>query len=369
MDVSPAADLPSLRAELGALDHELLSLVARRQALARAVGAVKDEEGRAIRDYAQEREVLDRAERTADALGLPRSLARELSEALIRHAVTAQEEQRVRRRNEGKGRTALVIGGAGRMGGWFTRFLASQGFAVTVADPEVTREDDTHLRDWRQAALSHDLVIVAAPMRASAAILLELAERRPSGVVCDVGSLKSPLREALRTLVAAGVRATSLHPMFGPDTALLSGRQVVLVDLGVPDANAAVAALFAPTMATVVPMALDAHDRAIAYLLGVSHALNIAFAGALADSVGVAGELRALSSTTYAAQLDVAARVVRENPHVYFEIQACNDYGLDALGALRASMERLEAIVRARDEDAFVAQMARGAAFVAGRAS
>ena len=41
--------------------------------------------------------------------------------------------------------------------------------------------------------------------------------------------------------------------------------------------------LFAPTMAEQVVMSLDDHDRLIAYVLGLSHALNIAFFTALAE--------------------------------------------------------------------------------------
>src|SRR5437868_3851473 len=80
-------------------------------------------------------------------------------------------------------------------------------------------------------------VIVAARTKAEAlgvtdAILRDLALRRPPGVVFDVGSLKSPLRSGLLALKSHGVRVTSVHPMFGPDTELLSGRHVVFVDLG-----------------------------------------------------------------------------------------------------------------------------------------
>ena len=33
------------------------------------------------------------------------------------------------------GQRALVIGGAGKIGGWFAQFLGSQGFRVEIADP------------------------------------------------------------------------------------------------------------------------------------------------------------------------------------------------------------------------------------------
>ena len=54
---------------------------------------------------------------------------------LIRGSLTTQERIRVAAGGQGSGRTALVIGGAGKMGRWFVEFLASQGYVVTVADP------------------------------------------------------------------------------------------------------------------------------------------------------------------------------------------------------------------------------------------
>jgi chorismate mutase/prephenate dehydrogenase len=91
--------------------------------------------------------------------------------------------------------------------------------------------------------------------------------------------------------------------MFGPDTELLSGRHVIFVDVGDPTATAVARELFAPTMATLVEMDLESHDRLIAYVLGLSHALNIAFFTALADSGEAAPRLATLSSTTFDAQL------------------------------------------------------------------
>ena len=140
--------------------------------------------------------------------------------------------------------------------------------------------------------------MVAAPLGATNAILSELAQRRPAGVIFDVGSLKTPLRAGLEALRAAGLRVTSIHPMFGPSTELLSGRHVVFVDLGQGDALERARALFAPTMVEQVVMSLDEHDRLIAYVLGLSHAVNIAFFTALASSGERAPRLVQMSSTT-----------------------------------------------------------------------
>ena len=83
-------------------------------------------------------------------------------------------------------------------------------------------------------------------------------------------------------------------------------------------------------------MSLDEHDRLIAYVLGLSHALNIAFFTALAESGEAAPRLSRMSSTTFDAQLDVASDVADESPELYYEIQALNDYGAESLQALSA---------------------------------
>ncbi|HEY4239954.1 MAG TPA: prephenate dehydrogenase, partial [Kofleriaceae bacterium] len=292
--------------------------------------------------------------------GLSPQLGEELILALIRGSLTIQEKDTVAAAAEGTGRRALVIGGAGNMGRWFVRYLTAQGFTVDSADPATGT-------DWRAMTLDHEMIVVAAPMRATAEILVELAKAPPKGVVFDVGSLKSPLRDALRTLAAAGGNVTSVHPMFGPDTELLSGRHVIFVDLGVPAATAAARALFEPTMATLVEMDLESHDRLIAYVLGLSHALNIAFFTALAESGEAAPKLRGLSSTTFDAQLGVAARVARENPDLYFEIQQLNDYGTESLAALLYAVERLRSVVRAGDLAGFRALMEQGRVYLQGR--
>jgi chorismate mutase/prephenate dehydrogenase len=182
--------------------------------------------------------------------------------------------------------------------------------------------------------------------------------------VFDIGSLKTPLRVGLEGLVRAGCHVTSIHPMFGPDTNMLSGRHVIFIDLGSARALGAARELFAPTMVEQVVMSLDDHDRLIAYVLGLSHALNIAFFTALAESGEAAPRLATLSSTTFDAQLGVAAKVAAENPDLYFEIQTLNDYGTESLAALLYAVERLRSVVRANDVEGFRGLMQRGRSYL-----
>ncbi len=354
-------ELSALRAEVARIDAAIVELMARRLQAAARMGAAKRRAGSPLRDFAQEKEVLERARSIAASEGVPEELATKVILELIRSSLTVQEKGHVEETAAGSGRSALVIGGAGKMGRWFGEFLSSQGFSVVVADPAVTPPG---IADWRQARGPFDVYVVATPIAVTRTVLQEMAEAPPTGLIFDIGSLKTPLRAGLKALAEAGAKVASVHPMFGPDTKLLSGRHVVVVDVGVPEAIAESKELFSSTMATIVEMDLDSHDRLIAYVLGLSHALNIAFFTALAESGETAGRLAHLSSTTFDNQLEVATQVASENPHLYFEIQYLNEYGQESLEALSAAVERLRSLVADGDEGGFVALMERGAAYL-----
>jgi chorismate mutase/prephenate dehydrogenase len=359
--------LEELRARLDVIDRELLERVAERQALGAQIAAVKRATGQSTRDYRREREVLLKARRDAETLGVSPALAESLMHALIQGSLTTQEQARIAWQGRGSGRRALVIGGRGKMGRWFADFLASQGFAVTIADPAGDVPGYEHVADWHTSDLGHDLVVVATPIRIANQVLGELAMRRPPGVVFDLGSLKTPLRQGLEALRAAGSHVTSIHPMFGPDTELLSGRHVIFIDLGDAQALEEARGLFGSTMADLVTMDLDEHDRLIAFVLGLSHALNIAFFTALAESGEAAPRLARMSSTTFDAQLDIATRVAAESPDLYYEIQSLNQYGEESLSALRSAVERVWHAVHDHDAPAFTAMMQRGHEYLAVR--
>ena len=361
--------LDALRQRVTDIDRQLITLVAERKRVSGEIARVKKSTGYPTRDYEREKDVILGVRTMAAELGVSPALAESIQRLLIRASLTTQEHASVVGRGAGTGRRALVIGGGGKMGRWFVEFLSSQGFSVEVADPGAVPSGVARVDDWRTTDLKHDYIVLATPLGVTDAILRELALRRPSGVIFDVGSLKSPLRAGLMALKSLGCKVTSVHPMFGPDTELLSGRHVVFVDLGSQEALTAARELFSPTMAEQVVMSLDDHDRLIAYVLGLSHALNIAFFTALAESGEAAPKLAKMSSTTFDSQLDVAARVAQESPDLYYEIQSLNDYGAESLEALSRAVERIRTAVISQDHEAFVAPMRQGRDYLEDRRS
>lgn len=351
--------LDELRRKLTAVDRQIVDLIAERQRVVGEIGSNKRTEGAATRDYAREKDVLDMGRAQAEQLGLDPDLAENILRQLITTSLASQERERVIAEGKGDGRRVLVIGGAGKMGGWFVEFFTSQGFATTVADPELEDWPGQH-RNWTAAGVHFDVIVVAAPLAVSGRILAQLAVLKPSGLVFDIGSLKSPLIDGLQELRSVGCKVTSLHPMYGPDTRLLSGRHLIFCDVGCEAATLAAKEMFAATMVEQLDMGLEDHDRMIAYVLGLSHALNIAFFTALAESGEAAPRLAKMSSTTFDSQLLVSEAVAQDNPHLYFEIQHLNKFGLGPLDALAEAANRIRELVATGDEEGFVKLMDKG---------
>jgi chorismate mutase/prephenate dehydrogenase len=358
--------LEKLRSDLSAVDRQLVELIAERQRLVGEIGRSKQASGTGTRDYAREKDVLDMGRAQAEEIGLDPELAENVLRELIRSSLASQERDRVISEGKGNGRRVLVIGGAGKMGRWFADFFASQGFETVIADPGVD-DGAGQFRNWTDAGIDYDVIVVAAPLGISGRILAQLAVLKPEGLIFDIGSLKTPLLDGLRELAAAGCRVASLHPMYGPNTRLLSGRHLIFMDAGSTEAVVAAKELFSATMVEQIDMSLDDHDRLIAYVLGLSHALNIAFFTALAESGEAAPKLAQMSSTTFDAQLLVAAAVAQDNPHMYFEIQNLNKFGLGPLDALCEAAARIRDVVSRGDEDGFVQLMQKGQDYIATR--
>ena len=129
--------LEELRNTLTSIDRQIVELIADRQNVVDDIGKHKHESGRATRDYEREKDVLDAAREHAGRVGVDPNLAEEILTSLIRASLTHQEKSRVEAEAAGDGRRALIIGGAGKMGGWFVDYFSSQGFLTVIADTGV----------------------------------------------------------------------------------------------------------------------------------------------------------------------------------------------------------------------------------------
>ena len=353
--------LAELRAKIAAVDAELLELVARRLALVREVGSAKRAAGLPVRSFGTEAEVQARFRAGAAARGLDEQLAERLAHYLIGASVRLQEESQSG--GTEPSRRILVVGGAGKMGRWLSRFFLGQGHRVTTLDPAGPVAGCAAARDLAAGLAGTDVVIIATPLSPGVGVLRDVLAAGPRALVADIFSLKSHVQDDLTRGVDRGLRVASLHPLFGPEVRTLGGRVLAVLDCGNRTAADDAAALFDDTALTITRLPIEDHDAYMQYVLGLSHVMAILFFTTLSRSGRPFEALARAASTTFLKQVRTAAEVARENPRLYYEIQKLNRHSAGLFALLRENLDAIESAALADQATDFMRLIERGRAY------
>ena len=345
--------LDQLRSEIEAVDTQLLELIAQRLELAVKVGQQKEEMGIPIRDWSVEKNVIDRAHHTAQKLKLPTEFVKSIMQLLIQESCASQEGLRDSTYN-GDFERIFIVGGRGRMGRWFARFFHNQGHFVSIYDTAGFLPHFPSFQTLSEGVQDASLILLATPLEETPDVYEELIQLEPSGIMCDIASLKSGLLQTIRKARDAHLRVASIHPLFGPDTRMLSDKVVCLCDCGDEKSFSEIRALFQETSATIVELPLERHDFLASYVLGLSHIMNIIFAHTLSRSGLPYKELSEVASTTFVRQIATTISVITENPFLYYEIQNTNAFTPELYKQLSTAIGEVTKTILSRDRERFI---------------
>ncbi len=354
--------LKKLRNELEQIDQNILDGVRRRMETARQIGEEKSRHGLPIQDFRMEREVIDRAREFCRTSGLNEEVGERVVRVLIHGATQIQEDLRLTDYS-GKRQQILIVGGSGQMGGWFVHYFHSQGHDIVISDPKGPLEGFKHEMNLERGAQEAEIIVFATPLSATDTLLRRAIEVRSDALLMDICSVKDPLLDTIREGVEEGERIVSLHPLFGPRIDILTGNILCLCHCGHDGAYEDARALFSETGLTLVDLGLEEHDRLMACVLGLSHAVNLVFAGAIRESPWVFEQLDQVASTTFRKQVSTVRDVVCETPRVYYDIQHLNRHSEEALAWLESALQDLRDAVRSPDSSVFQQLMERSRQF------
>ena len=333
--------LAVLRAMIDAVDHEMLELLARRNALVGEVAAFKRAHGVAIRDRVREREIIaDRRER-AQKMGL----RPEVIESMLRLMLWASRDRQAALRAEvppdTRQQTVAIIGGKGQMGRCMERLFADLGHAVIIADL------DTELTPHDAAAVG-DVVVISVPIDATIDVIRELGPCvREESLLMDVTSIKTGPMKAMLESSKASVVGT--HPLFGPSVHSLQGQRMVLTPGRGKQWHAWLEQMLKARGLLLVAATPEEHDRAMAVVQVLTHFATEVMGKALAD-IGVPLETTLnFTSPVYLMELLMTARHFTQSPDLYASIQMSNPLTNEVTEAFVRAATEHRAVVAAGD--------------------
>ncbi len=349
-------ELDTLRDEIRKRDEEIIRLISERTRLAEQVGEYKREHDLPVRNAAVEKKVIARYVDIGAAAGLSEEVMTTVSKALIKEAVDVESALPI----PTEPKKVAIIGGAGKMGAWTANFLKKDGHNVIIIDP--ASDNGLTIEDCKGC----DIIIVSVPIHLADGILSELDSICDRDcLIFDLTSLKTPIVERLKGM-AKTRKVCSVHQMFGPSATSLYGRNLIICDCGNGQAVKEARRLFDDRGGNFRIMDITEHDGYMSYVLGLTHAVNIALFTVLQRSGYSFEDLLTVSSTTFNKGLDTNRSVASEDPMLYYEIQHMNSHRDEMWGLFSEAVSDLREDSLSDDPSGFVGLMDAGREYFKG---
>ena len=314
-------ELAVLRDQIDEVDQQLVALFARRLKLVAGVGEVKSRQGVPI--YAPDREAAMLAKRRAEAeaQGVPPDLIEDVLRRAMRESYASEKDTGFKCMNPSLGK-AVVVGGAGQLGGLFAHLLTLSGYTVEVLEKD----------DWDQAEAllkGAGLVVVAVPIDQTVAVIERLPRLDEHCILVDLTSIKAePLAAMLK---AHQGPVLGLHPMFGPDVSSLAKQVIIYSEGRGSEQYEWLLAQMRIWGARLQAVNAEEHDQAMSLVQALRHFTSFAYGAHLCAEQADLSQLLQLSSPIYRLELAMVGRLFAQDPVLYADIILSSPRNLDMI--------------------------------------
>jgi len=257
-----------------------------------------------------------------------------------------------------------IVGGSGKMGQWFARFLSKEGKQVTIIGRnerkllKVKQQLEVEISTDVETVKHADVILISVPIDSFKQVVEQIAPHTRAGqVIADMTSVKVFPMETMHKHIKTGV-VLGTHPVFGPGARGISNQNFVLTPT-----NEEERALAEKTKqyleergARATLMTPQEHDEMMAVVLGLSHFIAIVSADTLLSFNKFQG-MREIGGTTFKVLLTLIESVISEDPELYASLQM----SLPNMGKIDELFQKNSAtwagLVKNRDRQEFAKRM------------
>jgi prephenate dehydrogenase len=246
-----------------------------------------------------------------------------------------------------------IIGAAGRMGRWFTRYFSEKGADVVIYDADLESAKEvikTHraklTENLDEAVSKADIVLISVPIAVTLKVILNVLKVAKNGaVVTEISSFKQHLFSHLTHGYRKDVTILSIHPMFGHGAKNLARHRIIVITLRDAENEWRLARELFPE-AELTSASVEEHDAAMATVLSLTHFASLVFAAAIPEDIE---QIKRLSGTSFKMQMTLAEAVLQEDPQFLASLQIDSVYASKLIDRLVQESEALSKFIKAQD--------------------
>ena len=252
-------------------------------------------------------------------------------------------------------RKVAVIGGAGRMGRWFTYYFArSNNVRVSVYDKKRLVFRNLQYVDRcetiNDCVKEADLVIVCVPIDSIVSVVQEcLTYMKEGATLSEISSIKKQIFSVLRA-ARKDITCLCIHPMFGPATK----RSRIIKNLLIPFRNRAkelalLSSIF-PRSEIEVIRNPDLHDKYMAVVIGLTYYINLVL-GSMLSKLDLK-TMKKIAGTSFGMQIMITESILNDSPELVSSLLRENPFNKTYITNFLAEAENIQDLVSGKDERA-----------------
>ncbi len=240
-----------------------------------------------------------------------------------------------------KPRKVTIIGGCGKLGGFFSQQLSNAGHDVSILEHN----------DWDEAPRllgEAQLVLVCVPIEHTLTVIQQAAPYlKADTALADITSVKTPIVQELLKQHQGPV--LSLHPMFGPGVQSFLSQNVVVCPGRQEQAFQWLLDLIESNGGKLIACTPEEHDRMMVAIQAIRHFTTFSLGVFLAEEgIDISRSLD-FSSPLYRLEIDIVSRLFAQDPALYVDIMLTDVERRQAISRLANTYSRLAQLVENKD--------------------
>jgi prephenate dehydrogenase len=257
-----------------------------------------------------------------------------------------------------------IIGGSGKMGQWFARFLLKEGKEVVITGRsegkllEAKQQLGVEVASNVDAVKNADVVLLSVSIDSFEEVVKQICPyTRPGQLIMDITSTKvfpvATMQKHIKTGLVLGT-----HPVFGPGAKSVVNQNFVLTPTNYAETTLTqrIRRYLEARGARVAVMTPADHDKMMAVVLGLSHFIAIVSAETL---VGLdrLKQQETVGGITYKVLLTLVESVISEDAELYASLQMSLPNVTEVEELFQRSAKAWADLIKNKDKKEFVARM------------